>query len=199
MLKDTLKEFFIPKYDELSLFVMSASILILLAIDETCRQELSGLLIGQPKITFASVFWAAGIVLSIYHVFTRRKKSHAEKGFMLFFAVMTNIMIGLYLGFRQLKEPGILILFPLWNLFNAFMLMLLFRLRMIKDDSIGDEDASPLETVTGAAMAILIIGVCLYALRLNWAMTFSICLVYATSVGRTTREVAEFIGKMRLV
>ena len=84
--------FFIPSYDELSLFLMSVAFLILYFADATLRAEAyDRLFVGIGLwIGIALVYFAAGMAFSIYHAFATRPKTEPEKLAMFFFAVIAS-------------------------------------------------------------------------------------------------------------
>jgi hypothetical protein len=180
--------FFIPKYDELSLFMMSVAFLLVFFTNSQLRSGLFKLL-GEPKdrggIILCLLLFTAGLVLSLYHVFTEREKNIAEKFVMLFFAILTNAISGIFASAYVLSKsadaPCIFILLPLWNIMNCIILLVLFRMGVINPDNISDEDVRPFETLLGFIIILAIFAVCQFAFKLYWAITFSICVIYATS------------------
>jgi hypothetical protein len=104
---------------------------------------------------------------------------------MLVFAVMTNALCGLLASGHILDNwgdaPTILIVFPLWNGINCLLLLLLFRVGVINETSITDENARTGEVIFGFVIVLGIFVVCRFVFELYWALTFSICTVYATS------------------
>ena len=181
---------FIPKYDELTLFMTSVAFLLLFFSTGLLRSSLykfwrEAELRGKFWLPVGVLIFSAGIVLSLYHVCTARRKTEAEKFVMLFFAVLANAAGGILAGIHILSNwndaPCILMLFPLWNIINGILLLFLLRTGEIDTSSISDENARPGEVVFGFVIILGIFAVCRFAFELYWALTFSICVVYATS------------------
>ena len=187
---------FTPNYNELSLAMMSLAFLLVFFSNEQLRSGLFKLLSERGetagKILFLLLF-TAGLVLSLYHVFTKREKNIFEKHIMLFFAVLTNGISGIYASVHVLSKstdaPCILLLLPIWNIINCIILLMLFRAGAINASSISDENATLGEALFGFVITVGIFAVCQFVFKLYWAITFSICVIYATSFG-------EAVGSM---
>lgn len=187
-----LTRFFVPTYDELSLFVMSVAFIVLFAAEPTMRKELGRLLAriegASGYIIFPAIF-LLGMGLSLYHVFTTRKKILAEKYLMLMFAVLVNAAAGIFAGLHLLKHTsGWLAVFPVWNIINGILLLLMFRYRVLDAHSISDRDATPVQMMFGFVAVMIIFLVCKLAFRLYWALTFSICVAYAATLDKAIQS-----------
>jgi hypothetical protein len=183
------RRWFIPKYDELTIFMMTVALLLLFFFDESFRSKVFWLIAESGRDAFRVailiLFFLAGGLLSIYHVFTERRKTKTEKFAMLVFAVMTNALCGFLASGHILDNwgdaPHILIVFPLWNGINCLLLLLLFRVGVINETSITDENARSGEVIFGFVIILGIFVVCRFVFELYWALTLSICAVYAAS------------------
>lgn len=184
--------FLIPHYDELTLFAMSMTCLLLiidklisgwdaLHIDFSDRSDKEG-------ICLAIVF-LSGLFLSLYHAFTKRKKNQLEKIFMLFFAVIINIVSGASAALYSLDyATGWKTIFPIINLVNSALLLALYRLRIIDAESIGDDNVALTKVF---ASLVIIIAIYLVSSRFfnhPWSITFSICVFYATNLNRMVQN-----------
>jgi peptidoglycan/LPS O-acetylase OafA/YrhL len=156
------RRWFIPKYDELTIFMMTVALLLLFLFDNSFRSKVVWLVVESGRDAFRVVililFFLAGGLLSVYHVFTERSKTKIEKGAMLFFAVMTNALCGLLASGHILDNwgdaPGILIVFPLWNGINCVLLVILLRVGVINETSVTDENARSGEVIFGFVIAL---------------------------------------------
>jgi hypothetical protein len=83
--RNILERLFIPRYNELVLFLMSISFILVFITDADLIAHTHDVLIKEG-IPIALIFFALGIIYSIYHVFTNREKTAWEKSFLLFFA-----------------------------------------------------------------------------------------------------------------
>ena len=133
--------------------------------------------------------FALGMVLSIYHVFSSRRKMGWEKYFMLFFAVLANGGAGIAAGLYALDHAkGIHLIFPFWNILSGGLLLLMFRMDIIDSRSVTDENARPLETLIGFAFLLVAFAIGTYLLQLYWAFVFSMCVAYATNVNKLVQH-----------
>lgn len=83
---------------------------------------------------------------------------------------------------------GLGIVFPIWNLLSGLVLLVLYRLEAFDERVIVDDDATPREVVLGTLMLCAVFCVCTYALEMHWALTFSVCVAYATNVSRFVEQ-----------
>jgi hypothetical protein len=179
----------IPRYDELSLFAMSLTcILIFLANIDFIRGAHFSLSSGDESpfllLVFLAIFFA-GWLLSFFHAFTKRRKTVLEKFLMVFFAVIVNAVSGITAGmYVWEKSYGYLALFPILNILNGFMLLVLLRENVINENSVSDENVDIRAVAVGSGAVILVFLICQYAIKLFWASTFSLCVVYATNLNR---------------
>ncbi len=185
---------FIPSYDELSLFLMSATLILLLIFNSHMRQQIySGIIeLHDLRIYLFGVIFIIGMCLSVFHIFTKRKKSDFEKDTMLFFAVVANAFTGIIAGGHVLLNSdtsNLLIVFPLWNIINGIIMLLLFRGGFINEKCIADREAAAREVILGLFSVIVIFILCDYVFKLHWAITFSICIVYTTSFDKALQSV----------
>jgi hypothetical protein len=146
--------------------------------------------IHDVRIYAASIIFFAGFALSIYHVFTTREKSDGEKWAMLIFAVAVNAGTAIVAGMYVIeKSADWTIIFPLWNLINAVLLLIMLRYKIIDEECISDRDASFAEVVIGLLIVLILFIFCNYVFKLHWAITFSICIIYATSFDKALQSV----------
>ena len=186
--------FFIPTYDELSLFLMAVTLILLYAGNSGMRDLFR---YATSHIREFGVFiflfaFLAGLGLSLYHVFTSREKKSYEKIIMMFFAVVTNAGAGIIAGWYVIKHSSAhswLLIFPIWNLVNGILMLLMLRYMIIEEDRISDRNATIGQVIIGLAIVLVIFIFCNFVFRLYWAITFSICIIYATSFDRALQNV----------
>lgn len=184
----------IPTYDELSLFLMAATFILLGATNATMREQLyKGITaIDDLRVYILAVIFLGGIVLSLYHVFTTREKTNYEKMVMLFFAVAANAGTGIISGWYVIKSSNVhnwQLVFPIWNIINGALLLLMLRFEIIDEECISDRDANTTEVIIGLIAVLIIFVFCNYVFKLYWAITFSICIIYTTSFDRALQNV----------
>lgn len=186
---------FIPTYDELSLFLMAATLILLWITNSKMRNDVLGFTmwnIDNPRLCiFAIVLLAvAGMFLCLYHIFTSRIKTDIEKQLMMCFAVTINATTGIVSGAHTIKESvGWLLVFPIWNIINGILLFLMLRFKIIDEECISDREATLVQIILGLTAVLVIFIFCNYVFKLYWAITFSICIVYTTSFDRALQNV----------
>lgn len=181
-----------PHYDEVTLFSMSITFILLLLISKTMRTDLHKLIFYDfdLRIVLLAVFFLAGIPFSIFHAFSTREKHLGEKAAMLLFAVFVSAGTGIYAGRHMLQTTtGWLMLFPIWNIIYGGLLLLMFRMRLIGINRISDQNATRRQIMLGLIAVLIIVVCCQFWFRLHWAITFSICIAYTTSLDKAVRSV----------
>ncbi|MCK4592038.1 hypothetical protein KAT63_01195 [Candidatus Parcubacteria bacterium] len=182
--------FLFPKYTEATMFLTSL-ITILILITEPFLQEIV-IKFFMADFIFAIVlmFILLGLLLSIYYAFNDKKISRQNKDIMLSFMIVVNVFIGLSASnYLMSSSHGLSVIFPLVNYLNALFLAFAFRYDFINSGSILDIQAKKSEILIGSIVVIAIFLYSRYVLDNYWAMTFSICLVYATNINNFIRKI----------
>jgi DNA-directed RNA polymerase subunit RPC12/RpoP len=184
--------FLIPNYDELSLFLMAVVFVVLYFTNNRLQDDIAAFLMRLDvwrRFIYVALFML-GMFLCLYHVFTLRKKTEAEKGIMLVFAITVNAATGFIAGFYMLKEcPGWLLLFPVWNIINSALIILMQYVDLFDESQISDRDATITQVIIGLAAILIIFFLCNNVFKLHWAITYSICIIYTTSFDRGLQSV----------
>jgi hypothetical protein len=182
--------FFIPRYDEIVLFAMSLTCIVLLTsglLSFHGRVELLSPREFDPRLVAAGFIFLAGLVLSLSHVFVPRPASPVEKSFMLFFAVLLNAFSGFMGGGYDLTHAqGWHIIFPLVNMANSVVLLFLWRGGAVDETCISDQRAPKGQVVLATGVVLLLFFLCHVVYRLIWIETLSICIVYSTNLIKLT-------------
>jgi DNA-directed RNA polymerase subunit RPC12/RpoP len=194
---DLIKEeagWFIPVYDELSLFLMTITLILLAVANASFKEQLykwSPRFSNDVRVFIAAPILLAGMVLSIYNVFTTREKTDVEKWIMLLFAVLTNAGTGIISGWIVLTSSirDWQIIFPIWNVINSILLVVMLRYRVVDEECISDRDASLKEVAIGLIAVLAIFIFCNNVFNLHWAITFSICIIYTTCLDKGLQSV----------
>jgi uncharacterized membrane protein (DUF106 family) len=188
----------IPQYNELALFLMSIAFVLLFFTHSDLRAGSHEILFKSfdPRTYVALVLFVLGILFSLYHVFTTRLKTDWEKIAMLFFAVMANGFSGVAAGMHMLEDShGLLMVFPIWNIVNGVLLLFMYRFNIIDESSILDDNATLFQVILGMIVVVTTFAVCRFVFEMYWAITFSICVAYASNVNGTVQDV--FSGSNR--
>jgi hypothetical protein len=173
---------------------MAVTFILLGATNDTMQKQIyKGITaIDDLRVYFLSVIFLGGIVLSLYHVFTTREKTKFEKMVMLFFAVAANAGTGIISGWYVIENNDVhnwQLVFPIWNIINGALLLLMLRFRIIDEECISDRDATLVQIILGLVAVLIIFVFCNYVFKLHWAITFSICIIYTTSFDRALQNV----------
>ena len=212
LLKDKIRDFLFPTFSDLSLFMIGLSFLLVFLFNESLRSGLYKILREPqkaPSIFALLLFVAGGLVLSLFHVFSKREITRIEKHAMLCFAIVTNAVCGILaslhiLGispedprafsilhisdmFNSADGPSVVsrifLILPVWNILNCIFLLMSLRVGLIDESNISDEQADRMEVLLSFIVTGCIFVVCQFLFKLYWAITFSICVIYATSFG----------------
>jgi hypothetical protein len=175
---------FIPRYDELTLFVMSLTCCLIFLVNvDVLKDATFSFSKDDLKASIPFAIFFAGLGLSIYRIFVRRIKTSLEKLLMLFFAVFLNAAGAIAAGTYVLEHSqGYAAFFPTLNIINGAWLLLLLRGRVIDENSIIETNVGFRFVCIASGIAILLFLVCQYMLKLYWASTFSICVAHATNL-----------------
>ena len=149
-MKETLNRIFgwmKPKYNELTTYLAALTCLILLFAHEDFRQTYADILSGggayeEAFMTFVifGLVATVGFFLSVFHIFTERKKSYFEKTCMGIFVMGANGLAGIFAGIEMLPlRWSLLALFPVWNILMG--IILLYQIGLEKFD-VTDENVS---------------------------------------------------------
>jgi hypothetical protein len=173
-----------PQYNELTTFLTALSCLFLAITQLDFRLFYLKLFAEDISIKRDELFIcfgliaSAGFVLSLYHVFTKRKKNFIEVTAMCIFIMGANGLSGIFAGIELLsKQWSILLFFPLWNILTG-----LFLLYQIGSSSftVTDENATIPELLAGSCALFIIFALANFKLHLSWAMMFSLAMCYSS-------------------
>ena len=170
---------------------MSVAVILIWIFDTTFQAKIHDMIAGgNPKAMIFIVYLAIGLSLSIYHLFATRAKSLVEKRFMLFIALTANALGGIGGGIHGLRHSqGLLIVFPILNIVSGLSWPVLQKLGIIDETCIDDENAAVYPAVFGALLIGLLFCLLHFELKLFWATTLSICVVYATNVSSFVEKI----------
>ncbi|NLZ07204.1 MAG: hypothetical protein GXY19_18710 [Phycisphaerae bacterium] len=183
--------FVLPRYDDLTLFAFGIAFVLLVLLDPGLRGAMAAIGTDPHSETETLLlgFAGLGLTLSLIGVVWPREKSEFEKVMMLFFAILITIGAGV----STWRTPGAgalgwLAVFPIWNQFNAVLLLLLASTGILDTDCITDRRATARQIVVAVATIAVVTAVCRHFFRLHWAVTYSIAVNYTLSfLGRVQK------------
>jgi hypothetical protein len=192
--------FLIPNYDKLSLFLMAVVFVVLYFANGKMQEDITRFLMRLDiwrRYIYIGLFMLA-MLLCLYNVFTSRKKTDIEKSIMLVFAITINAATGVIAGLYMLKEcPGWLLVFPVWNILNSAIIILMQYIDFFDESQISDRDATKTEVIIGLVAILIIFYICNNVFKLHWAITYSICIIYTTSFDRGLQSVFPVLAPKR--
>lgn len=186
----------LPRYDELTLFALSLTFLLLLAINPEIKDDLPKAMmhVHDGRIQIMLAVAGIGMAFSLFGIFVRCPKPELVKWPMLVFAVVVTAGTGIYAGYVTLQNSrGWLMVFPAWNIINGALLLLLFRMGVLDADCILDRAAKFSQVVLTVICVAILLAVCQYGFKLHWAITYSVCIGYTMSLHH---GIADVLGAM---
>ncbi len=173
-----------PRFHEISMYLIALSFCWLFLFHPELRQGyfmfFSGFESMSPYFVVLGLTVTGGLLLSLVHVFIKRKKLGFEKAIMGWFVLGTSGVTNFFVGVEMLtSRSSIMMILVVWNILMS--VLMLIQMGLQKYD-VSDEEASFLEVfVTTAILLVILLAADLY-LRLSWAMTLSICIFYSTFI-----------------
>jgi hypothetical protein len=181
-----------PHYDELTLFAMSFSCILLAGTHIIFEWEQYKFSASNPdlEVLLIILFFLTGLFLSFYHAFTDRQKTITEKKFMLLFAVIINGFSGIWAGSYFLQySRGVFAVFPILNIINGFYLLMMLRAGEMNEQNISDENATINQVIVCSIVVFILFILCQFVFGFVWAETLSICVVYSTNFNLTVNGI----------
>jgi hypothetical protein len=191
------------RYDEISVYIIAAALLILILVHlgpiiRWFREGVSSSTIGEIIWygfcgSIILLCFGTGWFLSLYHVFTNRKKNPDEGGLMAIFAISVNAVTG-FLVARYMFFSGMWVnkwwlgIIPVWLFLNSIFLFLKLQFHQYNDDVISDENASIVQVFVSTIILVAVFAICHFILDMYWAVTYSICVIYATGFAKAVRS-----------
>jgi hypothetical protein len=182
-----------PSYNELSVSMMSLSFLLVFLFTDKLRGGfvllVSGFKGGREIAILAVLllFLVAFLLLPFYHLLTRRKLRSFEKRIMLVLAMLANagggILASMYVLGQSIGAPSVLVVLPIWNICNCLMLVGLWEHGAIGEKNVTETTAGAGEILACLTGIVVVFALCRFVFELYWALTFSICVICATSFG----------------
>jgi len=173
----------VPRYTEITLYLIGVTFIMFLLTSFEFRAEAFDFFEDVGETVFFGAIILSGLIISIYSAFTKRILGMMEKNLILLTVIFLNFFVAIHAGTHVLKETqGWLIIFPLLNILNAIFWLFLLRFGVITEKSISDEQTKKEEIILGTILLVIIFLISHYVFNNYWAITFSICLIYATGL-----------------
>jgi hypothetical protein len=189
-----IKDYIIPRFDELTLYLHGISLFMLVAMSADFRGFLASLPAHDGRSFVAEAVIFLGAFLSILNALLYRKKTDFEKTILLLFAILSNFVVSVY-TLMQADKPGHEIddfsrYVMVFNLLYMIALGMLVRLDIVTEASISDEDAPHYQVILLTVPIALTYVYCQFILRAPWNATYSWCVF----IGLITKELIRFVA-----
>jgi hypothetical protein len=101
---------------------------------------------------------------------------------------ISGIISGTYV-IRNATVANWLLVFPIWNIINCFLMLFMLFSMIIDEECISERKTTLFRICFGLIAIFIIFFVCNNIFKLYWAITFSICITYTTSFDRALQSV----------
>jgi len=186
-----------PKYDEVTLFIMSCTVIGLTIIDIEFRSLIVNIMIvdQQPELFITAFLFLAGFILALVQNFIDHEKTEVERWLMLFFAIMVQAASGFFAAIYLLENStsNFYWVFPTWNFLYSFILLLFFRLGVIDIDRIIYKGTNRLQLLLSGLVVISFILFAHYIINYHWSIIISISIALAGSLSYSLNELNPYL------
>lgn len=184
-----IEKLFVKGYDELGVYVIGISLLICAIINTSLHTDL----IEASKtgaILFLFFFFSIsgfGIVLSMFHVFSKVKKDVIDKYLMIFFAISVQCLTA-YIGFDYASDysSDVSLVFPFLNLIYAFISIHLFFEGKISHLEFHDNDATLIEVIIATLIVLILVSITTFMTSLHWVEILSIAILFGNRISSSS-------------
>ncbi len=202
-IKSSILKFIFPDYDELTLFSYSMVVIIFAISSLRSMMLLVRLMFRQDSIfhivlsILIILLVLVIIFLPVFHAFSKRKKRTWEKKIMLYAVVLMDYLVA-WNVYDHLKGefPNWLIIFPLINAIQATLVTIGLWFDFITSEKISDNDADQGELIISIILLIVLFVLFHFMLHQYWAITFSVCIFYATIVNKIVLQAYRSVKKV---
>jgi hypothetical protein len=149
---------------------------------------------GTEALAFFLIF-NFGLLISfilLYRLFTKRNEPDFIDNIMMVLAVLINAIAGIIAGIYVVGSAtsfNWLIAFPIWNIINCVLLILMLFFNLIDENCIVESKVTPMRIILSIVSILIIFIFCNYVFKLYWAITYSICIIYTTSFDKALQSV----------
>lgn len=205
-IKNAILKFFFPDYDELTLFLFSLVTLLFVISGSGSLYRMFLLSFRQGSIfqiilsILVVLVVLAIILLPVFHAFSKREKRKWEKKVMLCAIVLVDYLVA-WSVYDHLKGEFStwLIIFPLVNAIQASVVAIGLWFNFITSEKVSDEDAGNTEIIISSIMIMALFLVFHFKLHQYWAITFSVCVFYATFLNKIVLQAYRAIKKIIMI
>ncbi|HNV97536.1 MAG TPA: hypothetical protein PKL13_04525 [bacterium] len=173
-----------PRYNEIIFFALAISVLVLFFIDTDFSQKMIKILSEDLRFSLALLL---GLSASLYHFFTKKKKSQNTKKFMSFFIFFFSCFVCFY-SIKFNKDLFLFITSIINSIYLFFVILSYFVLiaykSTIMDQLIDDYEPSFIEKIFSLVVIILIFYLIYFVFKMGWIATLSLLVFYTNLLNR---------------
>jgi hypothetical protein len=193
---NTLSQQLKPRFHEITLYLIALAFCWLLYFHPELRFGYFVFFTGfesmSPLFITLGLIVTGGLLLSLIHVFIKRKKFALEKTIMGWSILGLSGVTSFFVGTEMItSRSSIMAILVAWNILMS--VLILFQMAMQKY-VVSDENASFLEVfITTVILFIILYSADIY-LHLSWATTLSLCIFYSTFIVFITTLTINYFG-----
>lgn len=185
-----------PRFNEISTYLVSLSFCWLIIFHPELRYGYYLFFTGfeslSPFFLTLGLIVTVGLLLSLIHVFVKRKKLAVEKAIMGWSILGISSAASFIAGTEFLpSKSSIAVILITWNILIS--ILTLFQMALQKY-YITDNDASLTEVIITTGILVVILLFCDLYFHFSWTVTFSICIFYSTFVIFVAAWVTQYFG-----
>jgi len=202
-IKNALLKFLFPDFDELMLFLHSLVAILFIVASAGSWSYLFRLMFSQDSffhivLSLLIVLAVMAIILlPVVHAISKRAKRNWEKKIMLYAIILADYLVA-WNVYDHLKGEvtSWLIIFPLINAIQATLMAMGLWFDFITSEKISDEHANKIELVISSILLVTLFVLCHVIWHQYWAVTFSVCIFYATIINQIVMQAYRSIKKI---
>ncbi len=179
-------------YDEIALYVMSMSFIMILFFDDNLISDLEYLSRTDSRFYFIYAGILIGILFSIYHAFSKKKKTVFAKGFMLHFALSLQLIVAMIALFYAINDDEVSLLFPLLNYLYIIIMYKLDDYDSLELYSVSDRNAEYFEILIATTLVGIVVLLSIFLFRFQWIETLSISILLGNQLSAATHKLGFY-------
>lgn len=201
-IKNAILKFLFPDFDELTLFLHSLVAILFIVASAGSWLTLFRLMFRQEP--FFHIFLSLLIVLAamaiillpVMHAFSKRAKRNWEKKIMLYAIILADYLVAWNVYYYLMGEvTSWLFIFPMINAIQATLMAMGLWFEFITSEKISDEHTDIIELIISSILVIALFVLFHLVLHQYWAVTFSVCIFYATIINQIVMQAYRSIKK----
>jgi hypothetical protein len=169
----------LPKFSEDTIFLMLIALGVIYFVDPSAQQEIYADLRYSEK---AMLIVIVGALFTVYTAFFTRYKTETQKHYMLWFAMIINLVVGVTV-IESLSEQGLgpaWYIFPVLNIASFFLVLVFWYTNLYNTERLSTKSMSYENIIYGSIVLVVISQVLKLIPDMNWQVIFSSSIAYAT-------------------